>query len=373
MLRALEEHFPEGCTWTRPQGGLFVWAELPPLDRHARAARRGAPGERRVRAGPGFHPDRSGHNTMRLNFSNVTPDRIEEGIARLGPGDQAAAGHESRRARRVRRGVPSVPDRLSHQAPRRCHERGGARSGRHTRPIAEEAASRDRRPARAAAASARADPRVAPLLPAPCPLRWRGGTGRSASGARARSSKGRSAPASSPSAIFRSIITTATSPLGRFFDLTDRGLGCLARSGRAARVDRESIVFLDTETTGLSGGTGTYVFMVGLGFFRGDRFSCGSSSCAITPRSRPCWRRSIGMLGRHEAVVTFNGKSFDVPQLLTRYTANRQRPALRAGIHLDLLHPSRRFWREQPGLVQPGHPRSGRARATSARATCHPG
>lgn len=52
-------------------------------------------------------------------------------------------------------------------------------------------------------------------------------------------------------------------------------------------------------------------------------------------------------LRRYEAVVTFNGKSFDVPLLLTRYTANRQRPSLPTEIHLDLLHPSRRFWREQ--------------------------
>jgi hypothetical protein len=52
--------------------------------------------------------------------------------------------------------------------------------------------------------------------------------------------------------------------LGRFFELTDRGLGCLARLVEPLTVDRESIVFLDTQTTGLAGGTGTYVFMVGL-------------------------------------------------------------------------------------------------------------
>ena len=52
---------------------------------------------------------------------------------------------------------------------------------------------------------------------------------------------------------------------------------------------------------------------------------CGSISCATMPRSRPCWRRWRRCSSRHEAVVTFNGKSFDVPLLLTRYTANRQR------------------------------------------------
>ena len=53
------------------------------------------------------------------------------------------------------------------------------------------------------------------------------------------------------------------------------------------------------------------------------------------------------VFARHEAVVTFNGKSFDVPLLLTRYTANRQRPSVPTEIHLDLPYPSRRFWREQ--------------------------
>jgi 2-aminoadipate transaminase len=84
MLRVLEAHFPAGCRWTKAHGGLFVWAELPPsIDTRELLAEAI---EEHVAFVPGqsFHPDRSGHNTMRLNFSNVTPDRIEEGIARLG-------------------------------------------------------------------------------------------------------------------------------------------------------------------------------------------------------------------------------------------------------------------------------------------------
>lgn len=84
MLKALDEHFPEGCTWTKAQGGLFVWAEVPPsIDTRELLAEAL---EENVAFVPGqsFHADRSGHNTMRLNFSNVTSERIEEGIARLG-------------------------------------------------------------------------------------------------------------------------------------------------------------------------------------------------------------------------------------------------------------------------------------------------
>jgi 2-aminoadipate transaminase len=84
MLRAMQEHFPEGCTWTKAQGGLFIWAEVPvSIDTRELLAEAL---EENVAFVPGqsFHADRSGHNTMRLNFSNVTSERIEEGIARLG-------------------------------------------------------------------------------------------------------------------------------------------------------------------------------------------------------------------------------------------------------------------------------------------------
>jgi uncharacterized protein YprB with RNaseH-like and TPR domain len=135
--------------------------------------------------------------------------------------------------------------------------------------------------------------------------------------------------------------------LGRFFELSDRGLGCLARSAAPLDVDRESIVFLDTETTGLSGGTGTYAFMVGVAFFRGDRLLVRQYFMRDHAEEPAMLAALAQVLGRHEAVVTFNGKSFDVPLLLTRYIANRQRPTVPTEIHLDLLHPSRRFWKEQ--------------------------
>lgn len=84
MLRALEEHFPSDAHFTRPAGGLFVWAELPrTVDTRAllidavRDKVAFVPGQ-------GFHPDNTGTNTMRLNFSNVPPDQLREGVRRLG-------------------------------------------------------------------------------------------------------------------------------------------------------------------------------------------------------------------------------------------------------------------------------------------------
>jgi 2-aminoadipate transaminase len=84
MLRALEEHFPADAYYTRPAGGLFVWAELP---RHVdtRALLLEAIQDRVAFVpGQGFHPDNSGTNTMRLNFSNVAPEQLREGVRRLG-------------------------------------------------------------------------------------------------------------------------------------------------------------------------------------------------------------------------------------------------------------------------------------------------
>jgi 2-aminoadipate transaminase len=84
MLAALQRHFPVGVRWTRPEGGLFLWATLP-RDIDAGALLHHALAEK-VAFVPGaaFHPRGGGAHTLRLNFSYCTPDVIEEGIRRLG-------------------------------------------------------------------------------------------------------------------------------------------------------------------------------------------------------------------------------------------------------------------------------------------------
>lgn len=84
MLEGLENYFPAGTTWTRPEGGMFLMVTLPDdLDAGELLA---AAIEQRVAFVPGeeFHLNGEGRNTMRLNFSNCPPDRIEEGMRRLG-------------------------------------------------------------------------------------------------------------------------------------------------------------------------------------------------------------------------------------------------------------------------------------------------
>lgn len=84
MLAAMEEFFPEGVTWTRPQGGMFLWVRLPEKVDAAKLLRVAL--EEKVAFVPGaaFFPNGGGHNTMRLNYSNASPEMIREGIRRLG-------------------------------------------------------------------------------------------------------------------------------------------------------------------------------------------------------------------------------------------------------------------------------------------------
>jgi 2-aminoadipate transaminase len=85
MVAALERHFPEGCSWTHPEGGLFLWARVPEWIDTAEMVEEAV--QAKVAYVPGFafytEPGR-GRNTMRLNFSNAQPAQIEEGIRRLG-------------------------------------------------------------------------------------------------------------------------------------------------------------------------------------------------------------------------------------------------------------------------------------------------
>jgi DNA-binding transcriptional MocR family regulator len=84
MLRALESEFPSWVSWTRPRGGLFLWATLPEGVSAREALVRAL--ERDVAFVPGgsFFPNGGHENTLRLNFSNMPEARISEGIARLG-------------------------------------------------------------------------------------------------------------------------------------------------------------------------------------------------------------------------------------------------------------------------------------------------
>ncbi len=85
VLSALSEHMPKGVTWTKPEGGMFIWVSLPESMDGADLLKRSVETER-VAFVPGkaFHADRTGANTIRLSFSLANEQAAKEGIARLG-------------------------------------------------------------------------------------------------------------------------------------------------------------------------------------------------------------------------------------------------------------------------------------------------
>ncbi|RPJ18122.1 MAG: PLP-dependent aminotransferase family protein [Chloroflexi bacterium] len=84
MIEMMEEMFPQGVTWSKPQGGMFLWGILPEGMQAAEVLKRAI--EKKVAFVPGgpFHPCGGGENTMRINFSYSSPETIREGVTRLG-------------------------------------------------------------------------------------------------------------------------------------------------------------------------------------------------------------------------------------------------------------------------------------------------
>jgi uncharacterized protein len=117
---------------------------------------------------------------------------------------------------------------------------------------------------------------------------------------------------------------------------------------RLARLDSpltapERLLFIDTETTGLAGGTGTYAFLVGVGCIDAGRFVVTQHFMRDLDEEPALLAALMPVLARASAVVTFNGGGFDLPLLETRFVLARRRwPSTMP--HLDLMRPARRVW-----------------------------
>jgi uncharacterized protein YprB with RNaseH-like and TPR domain len=133
-------------------------------------------------------------------------------------------------------------------------------------------------------------------------------------------------------------------PLSSFLDLSPPVAAQVAQDGALAGVDMRQVCFLDTETTGLSGGAGTMAFVVGLGFFAEDGFRVRQYFLR-DPGDEPAMIQAVAeLLPEFEALVSFNGRAFDVPILENRFILARIPPPTAGVPHLDLLHPARRLY-----------------------------
>ncbi len=113
--------------------------------------------------------------------------------------------------------------------------------------------------------------------------------------------------------------------------------------------DANRWVFLDTETTGLAGGTGTCAFLVGIGMIQDSGFRVQLYFMRDFDEEHAMLDALAQTLAQYDTVITFNGKAFDVPLLETRYRLKRLRNPFRGMNHLDLLHPARRLWKQRLG------------------------
>ena len=111
-------------------------------------------------------------------------------------------------------------------------------------------------------------------------------------------------------------------------------------------------LFLDTETTGLAGGTGTYPFLVGIAWWDAGGLQVEQFFMRDFSEEYSLLQELAARLADRPVLVTFNGKSFDWPLLENRFTMTRAIPTPRLAAHLDLLHPARALWKVRLGSVR---------------------
>jgi uncharacterized protein YprB with RNaseH-like and TPR domain len=138
---------------------------------------------------------------------------------------------------------------------------------------------------------------------------------------------------------------------GRQREETERGAGVPAsdRAGAwgGAPPEEERTLFVDLETTGLSGGAGTVAFLVGCGWFDMGAFQVRQFLLASYASERALLDAVASCFDAAALLVTYNGKTFDVPVMETRWMFHRMRMPLESVRHFDLLHPARRLWRSR--------------------------
>ena len=126
-------------------------------------------------------------------------------------------------------------------------------------------------------------------------------------------------------------------------------IGFLSRDAAFEGLDLSSALFLDLETTGLAGGTGTVPFLVGLAYYRDERFKVTQfflNEMAEEDRLIRELDQFVRDMG-FKSLVTYNGKAFDLPLVETRFALHRTPCPLRGLPHLDFLFSARSLWKHK--------------------------
>ena len=136
-------------------------------------------------------------------------------------------------------------------------------------------------------------------------------------------------------------------------ELTRETLALMSEKEMPEDFDPRRILYLDTETTGL-GGSGTVAFLVGMGFLPDNGFEVHQFLMRDYPEEPYLLKHVAAGLGRFDVLCTFNGTTFDVPLLESRFLMNRMDRNCLDLPHLDLLHMCRRLWKLRLGRCNLG-------------------
>lgn len=133
-----------------------------------------------------------------------------------------------------------------------------------------------------------------------------------------------------------------------------QALAVVARDHHLGTIDLRRMLLIDTETTGLTGGAGTIPFLIGLGWFEDESLVLAQLLLPRPGAEGPMLRFVAERLAAASVIVSYNGKSFDLPLLRTRFVLQRLFPP---GLppHLDLLHVARRVYRRRLGALRLVH------------------
>ena len=116
----------------------------------------------------------------------------------------------------------------------------------------------------------------------------------------------------------------------------------------ADNISINQTLFFDTETTGLAGGAGTYIFLIGLGFFSGQEFYVRQYFMSdYNEEEAFLWAINQLFAQDFKMLVSYNGKCYDFPLMQTRFIMTRLPLQLNDNYHLDLLFPTRRLWKRR--------------------------
>ena len=125
-----------------------------------------------------------------------------------------------------------------------------------------------------------------------------------------------------------------------------------SRRTRTALENPDRWLFLDTETTGLAGGTGTYAFLIGLAWWDAGGLQVEQLFLRDFSEEYSLLQELAARIAERPVLVTFNGKTFDWPLLESRFTMTRSIKVPQLSAHLDLLHPARALWKLRLGSVR---------------------